>query len=157
MNLLPLFTNQVMYYLTLFKVLDKKIFQLIRYSDTHPFIIANVYVFCISMIICTACDLIVSRCRSQQSIFPTWRTSLHALLIGRIDNVYKQREQIHKGAFSCDIDISTPRLCHCLFTIALIGKYVLYYSCFNWSSYFHKYGAFKRVIGLYYTTSLNNP
>ena len=64
---------------TLFKVLDKNIFQFIRYSDTPPFIIANVYVFCIFMIICTGCDLIVSRSRSQQSVYPTWRTSLYAI------------------------------------------------------------------------------
>ena len=64
---------------TLFKVLDKKIFQLIRYSNTPLFIIVNVYVFCIFMIISTGCDLIVSRSRSQQSVFPAWRTSLHAL------------------------------------------------------------------------------
>ena len=40
--------------LSLFKVLDKKIFPIIRYSDTPPFTNANVNVFCIFMIIVQA-------------------------------------------------------------------------------------------------------
>ena len=87
MHLLPLFTNKATYYLIHFiQILNKKIFQLIRYSNTPTFIIANIYVFWIFMIICTGCDLTMFTHKG---------------------------EQIHRGAFSCDID-NVPRTNLCV-------------------------------------------